>query len=211
MSIRTHSVSTALQPEAVSDTTRRRVGVLIVGCLCLAVLSACASGNADSANEAATREARQATNVVGNIEATQVVREFFGKTATPSPYPTVLPTLANLRLTTSLREDDAPADTVYTYRRGSGPLYADAQIADLFPGQRVIAVWRYGGDVLQTTEAGIGNPHDLVWIALRWDVPTSAPSGTYTVTIEVAGPGTNDEGTPTDVKTEIGSVVFRVN
>ena len=190
--------------------TRRHVHMLLTALWCLAVLSACASGNADSANEAATREARQATNVVGNIEATQVVREFFAETATPSPYPTVLSSLANLRLTTSLRDQDAPGDTVHTYQRGSGPLYADAQIANLFPGQRVIAVWSQDGNTLQISEVNIENPRELVWIALRWDIPTSAPSGTYTVSIQVVGPGTNDEGTPADVTTEIGSVVFRV-
>jgi len=173
-------------------------------------LAACATGNADSANEAATREARKATNVVGEIEATQVVREFFAKTATPSPYPTVLPSLANLRLTDSLQAQDAPGETVYTFRRGSAPLYADAQIANVFPGQRVVAVWSHDGQVIATSEVNVENPHELIWIALRWDVPSSAPSGTYTVSIQVAGPGTNDEGTPAEVTTEIGSVVFQI-
>jgi hypothetical protein len=208
-SIRTRSVNTARRLEAIR-ATRRHVRVILTALWCLAGLSACASGNADSANEAATREAKQATNVVGNIEATQVVREFFAETATPSPYPTVLPSLANLRLTTSLRDQDAPGETVHTYFRGSGPLYADAQIANVFPGQRVVAVWSQGGNTLQTTEVNIENPRELVWVALRWDIPSSAPSGTYTVSILVAGPGTNDEGTPADVSTEIGSVVFQV-
>lgn len=211
MSIRTRSVNTTRRPGAVSPRLHRRIGFAFVGCVCLAVLSACASGNADGANEAATREARQATNVVADIEATQVVREFFGKTATPSPYPTVLPSLANLRLTTSLRDQDAPGDTVYSYARGSGPLYADAQIANLFPGQRVIAVWTHQGNDVQTSEVGIDNSHDLIWIALRWDIPTSAPSGRYSVSIRVAGPGTDTEGAPAEVTTEIGSLVFTVN
>ena len=174
------------------------------------ISAACSSGSADRANEAATREARQATNVVGNIEATQVVREFFAKTATPSPYPTELPSLANLRLTDSLQSEDAPGQTIYTYRRGSAPLYADAQVANVFPGQRVIAVWSHDGQVIATSEVNVENPHELIWIALRWDVPSSAPSGTYTASIQVAGPGTNDEGTPTEVTTEIGSVVFQI-
>jgi hypothetical protein len=151
------------------------------------------------------------TNVVAEIEATQVVREFFEEKQSPTPYPTVLPTLANLRMTTSLHELDAPGDTLYRYNRGSGPLYADAQIANLFPGQRVIAVWSYQGETMQTTEIGIEIEHDLVWIAMRWDIPTSAPIGNYVVTFLVAGPGTNDEGTPADVTFEIGSVVFQVN
>ena len=180
-------------------------------CWCLAVLSACASGNADGANDAATREARQSTNVVADIEATQVVREFIDNQESPTPFPTTLPSLANLRLTTSLRDQNAPGDTVYRFTRGSGPLYADAQIANLFPGQRVIAVWSFEGDVLQMSEVGIDNERELVWIALRWDIPTSAPAGRYVVSIQVVGPGTNDEGTPSDVTTELGSVVFRVD
>lgn len=175
------------------------------------MLSACASGNADGANEAATREARQSTNVVAEIEATQVVREFFGDEVSPTPFPTIVPSLANLRLTTGLRDQNAPADTVYRYARGSGPLYADAQVANVFPGQRVVAVWSLDGNVMQTTEVDIENPHDLVWIAMRWDIPGSAPSGRYVVSIQVYGPGTNDEGTPTDVSTELGSVVFQVD
>ena len=181
-----------------------------MGTCCLILLAACATGNADSANEAATREARESTNVVADIEATQVVREFFNDDRSPTPHPTALPMLANLRLTNSLREGDAPGDTISGYSRGSGPLYADAQIANLFPGQRVIAVWSHQGETLQTTEVGIQNRHELIWIALRWDIPSSAPSGNYVVTIQVAGPGTNDEGTPADVVFELGSVVFEV-
>ena len=179
--------------------------------ICLVTLSACASGNAERADEAATRESERSTNVVANIEATQVVQEFFETTVTPSPWPTAISTLVNLRLTTSLRDQDAPGDTVYSYTRGSGPLYADAQVADLHPGQRVIAVWSLDGQSVQTTEVGIDNERELVWIALRWDIPTSAPAGTYSVSIQVVGPGMNDEGTPADVATEIGSLVFRVN
>lgn len=189
---------------------RRRLGVILVAGWCLIALAACATGNADNANDAATREARQATNVVGNIEATQVVREFFGKTATPSPYPTELPSLANLRLTDSVRAENAPGETIYTYRRGSAPLYADAQIANIFPGQRVVAAWVHNGEVVATSDVNVENPHELIWIALRWDVPSSAPSGTYTVVIQVVGPGTNDEGTPAEITTEIGSVVFQI-
>jgi len=190
---------------------RRWIIWLAMGCWCITLLSACASGNADSANEAATREAGKATNVVANIEATQVMREFFDQHTSPTPFPTVLPSLANLRLTTGLREQDAPTNTVYTYSRGSGPLYADAQVANVFPGQRVIAVWSTNGAVLQTTEINVENPHELIWIALRWDIPPDAPSGQYVVSIQVGGPGMNDEGTPADVTTEIGSLVFRVN
>jgi hypothetical protein len=174
------------------------------------VLAGCAGGNAETANEAATREADRATNVVAEIEATQVVREFFQTTVTPSPFPTVIPSLANLRLTTSLRAENAPGDTVYTFTRGSGSLYADAQIANLSAGQHVVAVWSHNGETVETSEVGIDNDHELIWIALPWDIPGSASSGTYVVSIRVVGPGTNEEGTPADVSTEIGTLVFQV-
>ena len=190
---------------------RRWCALLMAGCWCVVLLAACSTGNAESANEAATHEAGRATNVVANIEATQVVREFFEQKQTPTPFPTERPALANLRLTTAVREENAPTNTVYTYTRGSGPLYADAQVANVFPGQRVVAVWSTNGTVMQTTEVDVDNPHELIWIALRWDIPPSAPTGQYTVAIQVAGPGTNDEGTPADVTTEIGTLVFRVN
>jgi hypothetical protein len=201
--------NTGLRRPRHSHSARPWPALVGVALCCLILLSACAGGNAESSNEAATHEAEEATNVVAAIEATQVVREFFEERS-PTPYPTVLPTLANLRMTHALRDQDAPGDTLYRYTRGSGPLYADAQIANLFPGQRVIAVWSFQGETMQTTEVGIDNRRELVWIAMRWDIPTSAPAGNYVVTFFVAGPGTNDEGTPAEVQFELGSVVLQV-
>lgn len=179
----------------------------------LLVLGACSTGDAEDAEVAATREAGRATNVVAAIEATQVVREFFSPTEEPPPHPTTVPSLANLRLTTSLRDQDAPGDTIYTFRRGDSPLYADAQVANVGPGQRVVAVWaNSSGEVVERTAVGMENERELVWVPLRWDVPGSLPGGSYSVTIQVVGPGANEEGTPTDeVATEIGSLVFRID
>ena len=176
------------------------------------LLSACSTGDAEDAEIAATRQAEDSTNVVADIEATQVVREFFAPTEDAQPAPTVVPSLANLRLTTTLRDQDAPGETIYTFRRGGSPLYADAQVANVGPGQRVVAVWiNSSGEVVERTSVGMENERELVWIPLRWDVPGSMPGGTYTVVIQVLGPGTNDDGTPVDDDvTELGSLVFRI-
>jgi hypothetical protein len=147
---------------------------------------------------------------VADIEATQVVREFFGPTSEPTSYPTQIPSLANLTLTDSLRDQDTPGNRLYTVNRGS-TVFADAQIANLNPGQRVVALWKDGGNVVATSEVAIENERELVWIALRWDVPSSVNSGTYAVVIQVIGPGTNGEGTPVEATTEIGSLVFEMN
>lgn len=185
---------------------------LMLAGLILAVLAGCSTGDAEDAEIAATRGAAESTNVVADIEATQVVREFFAPTEEPSPDPTVLPSLANLRLTTSLGDQDAPGETIYTFRRGGSPLYADAQVANVGPGQRVVAIWvDSSGNVVERTSVGMENARELVWIPLRWDVPNSIPGGSYSVIIEVLGPGTNDDGTPVDDDvTELGSLVFRI-
>ncbi len=178
--------------------------------ICVVMLSACATGDADREQEVATRDADRSTNVVADIEATQVAREFFGPTKEPTAYPTMLPSLANLKLTTSLRDQDAPGNELYRVSRG-GTIYADAQIANLNPGQRVVALWKDSGQVVATSEVSIENERELVWIPLRWDVPGSVSSGTYAVVIQVIGPGTNDEGTPEESTTEIGSLVFEMD
>lgn len=121
-----------------------------------------------------------------------------------------MPSLANLRLTDSLRDQDAPANNLYRVSRGS-TIYADAQIANLFPGQRVQALWKDSGNVIATSEVAIENERELVWIALRWDVPSSVPSGTYAVVIQVVGPGVDADGNEIEIVTEIGSLVFQMN
>ena len=180
--------------------------------LILAVLAGCSTGDAEDAERAATREAARATNVVSAIEETQVVREFFSPTEEALADPTTVPSLANLRLTTSLRDQDAPGETIYTFRRGGSTLYADAQVANVGPGQRVVALWvNSNGDVVERSSVGLENQRELVWVPLAWEGANSASGGTYTVVIQVIGPGMNDEGTPVDDDvTELGSVVFRI-
>jgi hypothetical protein len=177
-------------------------------CLLSVLLAACSTGNAESADEAATREAKQATNVVGEVEETQIIEQFFGPTTEPTPYPTQLPVLANLLITTNPSDNGGQA--IYTYNRSDGTLNAQAQISHLHPGQTVVAVWTRGSDTVSTSEVNIDNEHDLAWVTLEWSDSNSAANGDYAVHIQVRGPGTNDDGTPAEVTTDIGSLTFKV-
>jgi hypothetical protein len=183
---------------------------LAVLALLVLTLSACSTGDADDANESATKAAEESTNVVADIEATQVVREFFASTEEPTPVPTVMPSLANLRLTESLRSQNEPDDNLYRVRRGTR-IYAAAQIANLFPGQRVVALWKDSGQVIATSEVRIENERELVWIPLQWDVPSSLPSGTYSVVIQVIGPGVDADGEEIELTVDVGSLVFEMD
>lgn len=189
---------------------RQIVSSLAVIALLAVTLAACASGNAESADEAATRRAAESTNVVGDVEATQIIKNFFEPTPKPSPYPTQLPVLANLLITTN-PSDNGAGPAIYSYNRSSGTLSAQAQISHLQEGEVVVAVWTKGGDTVGVSEVAIGNDHDLAWVTLQWNDSTSASSGSYAVHIQVRGPGTNDDGTPADVTTELGSLVFSIN
>jgi len=192
------------------DLLRTARTVLVVGLLGT-LLAACATGNSESADQAATRAAQQSTNVVGGIEQTQIATQFFGPTRVPTAYPTQIPTLANLRLTTNLGDQNAPQQVLASYDSSMGTLIADAQIANLNPGQTVLAVWMKGSDVAFISQVEVQNERELVWIPLRWDGSGSASSGEYTVHIQVQGPGTNDDGTPApDIVTELGSLVFNI-
>lgn len=199
--------NTGRLPET-SDRLIRRLQTLGVGLLLVTVLAACSTGNAETANEASTREAAESTNVVAEIEETQVVSEFFGPTKEPTAYPTRMPSLNDLKLTTELRDQNAPGNQLYIVSEDT-TVYADAQVANLFPGQRVVALWKDSGNVIATSEVQIDNERELVWIPLRWDVPAGTPPGTYAVVVQVVGPGF-EEGTPVELTTEIGSLVFEI-
>ena len=177
--------------------------------LAVALLAGCATGNADDVGPVATEEA-QATNVISALEATNVVKQFFKPTPTPLPYPTRLPALANIRMTTDVGDQNRPTNECTICGR-SGPLYVAAEIADLHPGQRVIASFRAAdGTELFSGSVSIGNDRELVWIPIQWDGAAGAPSGKYAAVVLVEGPGTDAEGEPATVQTEIGSITFQI-
>lgn len=172
-------------------------------------LAGCATGNADDAGPVATEEAK-ATNVISALEATNVVEQFFQPTPTPLPYPTRLPVLANIRITTDVGDQNRPTNQITTYTR-TGPLYVAAQIADLHPGQTVIASFRdSAGNEVATSSVAIENDRELVWIALQWDGASSAPAGRYAAIVLVEGPGMNEDAEPATVRTEVDSITFQV-
>ena len=211
MNIRTHSGNTTPLLKFSRFTDRKRFATLAALLVLVLTLGGCATGNSESADEAATRDASQATNVVGDIEQTRVATIFFSPTMVPTPYPTQLPTLANLRLSTSDSGSSSPGDSISSYSRSDGTLYAAAQIARLHPGQTVLAVWMQGNSTEYTSQIAIDSDHDLIWISLPWPGSVSASSGDYSVHIQVFGPGTNDDGTPADVTIELGSLVFSIS
>ena len=172
-------------------------------------MAGCATGNADDSGPIATEEAK-ATNVISALEATNVVEQFFKPTPTPPPYPTRLPAVANIRMTTDVGDQNRPTNQCMTCSR-SGPLYVAAEIADLHPGQTVVASFRDdNGNEFFSGSVAIGNDRELVWIAIQWDGAGSAPGGDYAAVVSVEGPGTNDEGEPATVRTEVGSIAFRI-
>jgi hypothetical protein len=179
-------------------------------CLVLtALLAGCATGNADDAGPVATEQAQE-TNVISGLEATNVVEQFFKPTPTPLPYPTRLPALANIRMTTDVGDQNRPTNQCSTCSR-SGPLYVAAEIADLHPGQSVVASFRAAdGTELFSGAVNIENDRELVWIAIQWDGAGGAPSGSYAAVVLVEGPGTDPDGEPATVRTEIGSITFNL-
>ena len=181
----------------------------MVAVLAVGLMAGCATGNADDAGPLATEEAK-ATNVISALEATNVVEQFFQPTPTPLPYPTRLPVLANIRMTTDVGDQNRPTNQCSTCSR-SGPIYVAAEIADLHPGQTVVASFRDDtGNELFSGSVAIANDRELVWIAIQWDGAGGVAGGSYAAVVSVEGPGLNDEGEPATVRTEIGSIAFQI-
>ncbi len=188
---------------------RRAIRHLLTTLIPAALLAGCATGNADDAGPVAT-EAAEATNVISGLEATNVVEQFFKPTPTPLPYPTRIPAVHNIRITTDVGAQNVPTNQRTTYNR-DGPLYVAAEIADLHPGQTVIGSFRSGdGTELFAGSVDIENDRELVWIPIQWDGASNAPAGSYQAVIIVEGPGTNGDGEPDTVRTEIGSITFQI-
>ncbi len=204
-----NSASERLRDLSPGGHPRAVLGRLLTILLVLGVLAGCATGNADDAGPAATEDA-ESTNVVSDLEATNVVEQFFQPTPTPLPYPTRLPALANIRITSDLGDQNRPTNQCSSCSR-NGPLYVAAEIADLHPGQTVVASFRADdGTELFSGSVSIQNDRELVWIAIQWDGASSAPSGSYAAVVLVEGPGTDTDGEPVPVRTEIGSITFQI-
>ena len=158
-------------------------------------LAGCATGQVEEARDAETREASRGA-ILDDVQATNVVKEFFKPTATPLPTNTPLPTLATLTLATSIGANNQPANEVGSVRQG-GVVYAVAEIHNLREGQTVIAVWTTadGGEVGRS-EVGVDRSLNAAWVPLEWTA--NVGFGDYAVYLYV------DDRL-------LNSLVFRVN
>lgn len=158
-------------------------------------LAGCATGQVEEARIAETREATRGA-IVDDVQATNVVKEFFKPTATPLPTGTPVPTLATLTLATSLGSNNQPVNEVGSVRQGE-QVYAVAEIHDLREGQTVIAVWTtaQGGEVGRS-EVPVERSLNAAWVPLAWTA--NVGFGDYAVYVYV------DDRL-------LNSLVFRVN
>jgi hypothetical protein len=178
-------------------STRRRQ-VLLGGWtsfLLVLILAGCASGTADEARIAETREATKGA-IVADVQATNVVKEFFPPTTTPEPTRTPMPTLATLTLANQLGSDNQPVNEVDSVRQG-GTVYAVAEIHDLQAGQTVTAVWSTAdGSEVSRSSVPVDRGLSGAWVPFQWSA--NVGPGSYAVYIYV-----NDR--------LLNSLVFRVN
>ena len=177
--------------------TRRRRAILSgwAASLLLVTLVGCATGSVEEARVAETREATRAA-IVADVQATNVVKEFFPPTSTAEPTRTPLPTLATLTLATQIGSNNQPSNEVESVSQGSS-IYAVAELHNLQSGQKVIAVWKTldGGEVGRS-EVPVDRGLGAAWVPLQWTV--NVGPGSYAVHVLV-----DDR--------ELNSLVFRVN
>jgi hypothetical protein len=133
---------------------------------------------------------------VADIQATNVVKEFFPPTASPEATRTPLPTLATLTLSTQIGSNNQPTNEVGSVRQG-GNVYAVAELHNLQPGQTVVAVWEtLDGAEVGRSEVEVDRGISAAWVPLQWTA--NVGPGEYAVTIWV-----DDH--------MLNSLVFRVN
>jgi hypothetical protein len=147
-------------------------------------LAGCATGQMEEARVAETREATRGATV-DDVQATNVVKEFFESTATPLPTSTPVPTLATLTLASQIGSNNQPVNEVGSVRQGA-TVYAVAEIHDLREGQTVTAVWTTasGGEVGRT-DVSVDRSLDAAWVPLEWTA--NVGFGNYAVYIYVDG------------------------
>jgi hypothetical protein len=133
---------------------------------------------------------------VADIQATNVVKEFFPPTPSPEPTRTPLPTLATLTLATQIGSNNQPTNEVGSVRQG-GNVYAVAELHNLQPGQTVVAVWQtLDGAEIGRSEVGVDRGISAAWVPLQWTA--NVGPGEYAVAVWV-----DDH--------MLNSLVFRVN
>lgn len=146
------------------------------------LLAGCATGNATEQRAAETREATRGA-VVADVQATNVVKEFFPPTPSPEPTWTPAPTLATLTLSTQIGSNNQPTNEVGSVRQGAS-VYAVAELHNLQPGQVVVAIWRTSDGVeVGRTELGVDRGLSAAWVPLQWTA--NVAYGSYAVYLYV--------------------------
>lgn len=151
------------------------------GALLLLLLGGCAGGTEEESRIAETRAASKEA-IVPEVQATNIVKEFFPPTPTPQPTPTPLPTLANLTLALQIGANNQPQNEVESVPAGSS-VYAVAEIYHLSPGETVTAVWTTaGGNEISRSSVPVQNATDSAWVPFQW---TAGGGGTFAVYVYV--------------------------
>jgi hypothetical protein len=151
--------------------------------LLVVLLAGCASGNADESRRAETREATRGA-VLPEVQATNVIKEFFPPTGTPGPTMTPVATLETLTLANQIGTDNRPRNEVGSVRSG-GTVYAVAELHNLMAGQTVTAIWgTLDGVEISRSIVPIDQSTSSTWIPFQWTAGGVTP-GTYAVYIYV--------------------------
>lgn len=150
-------------------------------------------------------ETREATRgaVLGDVQATSIAERIKPPPATPEATWTPAPGIASLVLASRVNSDGSPQEIL---RSVSGfaatTVYVCAQLSNVRSGQTVIAVWStIGGGEVSRTEDELNSSAFQRWVALRWNIGSAPPGGTYAVTIYI------DQ---IDGEHELNSLVFSV-
>jgi hypothetical protein len=131
------------------------------------LLVSCSTGDAEESRIAETREATRGA-VLPEIQATNVIEEFFPPTGTPGATRTPFPTLETLTLATQIGSDNQPRNEVGSVRSGE-TVYAVAELHNLAAGQTVTAIWATpDGDEIDRTAIQIDRATDGAWVPLEW-------------------------------------------
>jgi hypothetical protein len=170
---------------------------LVLCCVVVLGLSACATGDATDARRGESADARKTPNVVA-AQATEVARRIRPgtpvATATPRPVPT---SVESLVISLSLGPGNVPRDQYAAVPTDAGTIYVTALLHHLHAGDTITAEWVTAAGVqVNASSAPSPGDGDQAWIALPLNVGGLAP-GDYAAFVSVDG-------------RQLDSIVFRL-